>query len=140
MDHPNAFIGKTTQPTHEELATTLGPTAHLWTQLLESLTEDLSNPDREWYSLRPKYGWSLLLKIKKRRIVYMGPCEGCFRVSLVLGDKAMAAARATTLPKSVLKLLDDAPHYAEGTGLHFLVKNPKDLPAIRKLAKIKLAN
>jgi hypothetical protein len=40
----------------------------------------------------------------------------------------------------VLKLLDEAPRYAEGTGLRLMVKGPKDLAAIRKLALVKLAN
>jgi hypothetical protein len=96
--------------------------------------------EQEWKSSSPKYGWSLLLKLKKRTIVYLSPCAGCFRASFVLGDRAVAAARQSDLAKSTLKLLDKAPHYAEGTGLRLMVKDPKDLTAIRKLALIKLAN
>jgi hypothetical protein len=36
--------------------------------------------------------------------------------------------------------LDEAPHYAEGTGVRLIVKAQKDLAAIKKLALIKLAN
>jgi len=95
---------------------------------------------QEWQSVSPKYGWGLRLKLKKRTIVYLGPCDGCFRVAFVLGDGAVAAARQSGLPKTALKLLDEAPHYAEGTGLRLIVKAQKDLAAIRKLALIKLAN
>ena len=94
----------------------------------------------EWNCLKPKYGWNLIAKAKKRRIVYLGPCNGCFRVSFVLGDKAMAAARAGDFSKPIVKILDEAPRYAEGTGVRLLVKNAKDLAAIRELTKIKLAN
>jgi len=139
MDTPNAFIGKTTMPTAAELSAVLGQTTELWAELVDSITKE-QELNQEWYSLRPKYGWALLLKLKKRRIVYLGPCAGCFRVSFILGNKAVAAARASNLPKRVLKLLDEAPHYPEGTGLSLLVKNAKNLPAIRKLAQIKLAN
>ena len=52
----------------------------------------------------------------------------------------MAAARASALPKSIVKILDEAPRYPEGTGVRLLVKTDKDLPAIRKLAQIKMAN
>lgn len=140
MDHPNAFIGKTTEPTPAELAAALGQTHSLWLQLVESLLKEPGVTETEWNSLKPKYGWSLILKSKKRRIAYLGPCAGMFRVSFVLGDRAVAAAREGGLSKSVLKLLEEAPHYPEGTGLRFLVQNAKDLPAIHKLAKIKLAN
>jgi hypothetical protein len=57
-----------------------------------------------------------------------------------LGDKAMDAARASNLAKPIVKILDEAPHYPEGTGVRLMVKNAKDLPAISKLARIKLAN
>ena len=140
MDTPNAFIGKTIEPTAGELSAALGPTATLWNQLVESLCGEQPGVFPEWHSLRPKYGWTLLLKFKKRRIVYLGPSAGCFLVAFILGDKAVAAARESTLPKSILKQLDEAPHYPEGTGLRLVVKSAKDLPAIRKLAQIKLAN
>ncbi|HEV2485990.1 MAG TPA: DUF3788 family protein [Terracidiphilus sp.] len=78
--------------------------------------------------------------MKKRTIIYLGPCTCCFRASIVLGDKAVAATRTSSLPKPVLKLIDDAPRYAEGTGLRLIMKTEKDLPAIRKLTLIKLAN
>jgi hypothetical protein len=139
MDAPNAFIGKTTMPTAAELSAVLGETTKLWAELIDSLAKE-QGLDQEWNSFKPKYGWSLLLKLKKRRIVYLGPCVGCFRASFILGDKAVAAARASNLPKRVLLLLDEAPRYPEGTGLRLLVKTARDLPAIRKLAQIKLAN
>lgn len=139
MDAPNAFIGKTTMPTAAELSSVLGATALIWAELIDSLIKE-QGLDQEWNSFKPKYGWSLLLKLKKRRIVYLGPCVGCFRASFILGDKAVAAARASNLPKRVLLLLDEAPRYPEGTGLRLLVKTARDLPAIRKLAQIKLAN
>jgi hypothetical protein len=140
MEHPNAFIGKTTEPTPAELAAALGPTYSLWLQLVETLLKEPGVTDAEWNSLKPKYGWALILKSKKRRIVYLGPCDGLFWVSFVLGDRAVAAAQDGGLSKSVLKILKEAPHYPEGTGLRLLVKNAKDLPTIQKLAKIKLAN
>lgn len=140
MDIPNAFIGKTSRPTNEELTAALGPAASPWTELLDTLEIDLGITEHEWQSLKPRYGWTLILKLKKRRIIYLGPCAGCFRASLILGDRAMTAARATKLSKPLLKLLDEAPHYPEGTGIRFLVKTAKDLPAIRKLVKIKLQN
>jgi hypothetical protein len=140
MDVPNAFIGKTDQPTVEELSAALGPTSTLWRQLVDSLAKEQGIVDQEWYSFKPKYGWTLLLKLKKRRILYLGPCAGCFRASFILGDRAVAAARASSLPKPLLKLLDEAPHYPEGTGLRLVVKSARDLPVIRKLAQIKMAN
>ncbi|MGA2167832.1 MAG: DUF3788 domain-containing protein [Terracidiphilus sp.] len=139
MDIPNAFLNKAVEPTAEEVSAALGTTAEVWKQLVDWLMEQ-GVADREWKSVSPKYGWSMRLKSKKRTIVYLSPCDGCFRVAFVLGDKAMAAARQSDLSKGVLKLLDEATRYAEGTGVRLLVKGTKDLAAVRKLAVIKLAN
>lgn len=139
METPNAFIGKATPPTEQEVSAALGSTAEVWKQLLDWLAEQ-GVADQEWKSSSPKYGWSLRLKVKKRTIVYLGPCNGCFRVAFVLGDRAVAAARKSDLSKNALKLLDEAPRYAEGTGVRLMARASEDLADVRQLAIIKLAN
>jgi len=101
---------------------------------------ELGVPNQEWKSTSPKYGWTLILSLKKKRLVYLVPCVGCFRVAFIHGDRAMAAARAARLSRPALKLMEQTPHHAEGTGLRLLVKTPKDVPAVRTFAQIKLAN
>ena len=133
---PNAFIGRTKPPTDEELSTELGAARALWDELLT----ELALPIQEWNSYSPKAGWSLKLKLKKRTIVYLAPCHGSFRVAFVLGDKAMEAARQVKLPKAVLKIMDEAPRYPEGTGVRLEIAARKDLAAVKKLAEVKLAN
>lgn len=140
MDIPNAFIGRKDQPTIPEVHEVLGNTAPLWAALIDWFAAEKGVVDQEWKSSGAKYGWSLRLKLKKRTIVYFGPCAGCFRVSFVLGDRAVAAARKSDLSKDFLRALDEAPHYAEGTGLRLLIKGQRDLAGVRKLAAIKLAN
>jgi len=137
---PNAFIGKARKPSPEEITKALGPSAEAWTQFVDWLARDQGVALEEWKSISPKYGWSLRLKLKKRTIVHLSPCDGCFRVAFILGDRAVKVARKSDLPEPVLKIIRDAPHYAEGTGVRLEVKKPADLPTLRKLALIKLAN
>jgi hypothetical protein len=133
---PNAFIGRTKPPTDDELSTELGAARVLWDELLA----ELALPIQEWNSYSPKAGWSLKLKLKKRTIVYLAPCRGSFRVAFVLGDKAVEAARQSKLPKAVMKIIDEAPRYPEGTGVRLEIAARKDLAAVKKLAEVKLAN
>jgi hypothetical protein len=133
---PNAFIGRTKPPTDDELSIELGAARALWDELLT----ELALPIQEWNSYSPKAGWSLKVKLKKRTIVYLAPCHGKFRVAFVLGDKAVAAARQLKLPKAVLKIIDEAPRYPEGTGVRLEIAARKDLAAVKKLAEVKLAN
>ena len=91
-------------------------------------------------SVSPKYGWSLRPLLKKRTILWMGPCQDCFRVSFALGDKAVAAARASELPKALLEQIASARRYAEGTPVRLIIKSADDLAPVRTLVEIKLQN
>jgi len=139
MDLPNAFIGRNTRPTQKDVLAKLGTSSNAWNELIRWIQEQHIDSN-DWHSISPKYGWSLLAVLKKRRIVYLSPCDGCFRASFVLSDKAVAAARASVLLRPIHKQLSEARRYAEGTGLQLIVRAPEDLPAIERLIEIKLAN
>ena len=137
---PNAFIGKPKQPTAAELTAALGPARALWDQLLVGLAGEHNLTVQEWNSYSRKAGWSLRLKLKDRNILYLTPCRRCFFVSFALGDKAVAAARQSRLPQSVIKTINEAKRYAEGTGIRMEMKKPKDIEIAKQLAAIKLAH
>ncbi len=139
VDFPHAFIGRRAHPSVKDLAATLGDSLETWKELTVWLTGKAIST-KEWYSFSPKYGWALRPKLKSRTILYMAPCAGCFRVSLILGARVVAAARARDLPKAVLKEIAGARRYAEGTGVRFLVKTAEDVVSVRTLVEIKLQN
>jgi len=141
MQKQNAFIGYRTTPSDTDVATALGPSAPLWSELIREVAADLGDLTPEWKGVYPdKYGWTLRLKKKSRNILYLSPCTGSFRVAFVLSDKALATAKQAHLPAPVARVLETAPHYPEGNGVRLEVKRASDLPAIRKLAQIKQAN
>ena len=137
---PNAFINKPKQPTNAELAAALGPAKAAWDQLLADLAHEFGVNVHEWNSYSLKAGWSLRVKRKERTIVWLAPCPGAFRVAFILGDKAVLAAQEAKLPKRILKIINEAPKYPEGTGVRLEVKSSKDIATLKKLAAIKLAN
>lgn len=140
MDLPNAFIGNTNPPMAEDLANKLGISLAAWSELISWLREK-GIASGDWQSVSPKkYGWALRPALNKRTILCLGPCEDCFRVSFVLGDKAIASARNSRLPKSLLKEISEAKRYAERTGIRLMIRKPADLAAVGKLLEIKLAN
>ncbi|MGB8032188.1 MAG: DUF3788 family protein [Terracidiphilus sp.] len=140
MDFSNAFIGKLTPPSEKDLANKLGPALAAWTELIAWLHEK-GIASGDWKSVSPKkYGWALRPWLKRRTILYLGPCDGCFRVSFVLGDKAVIAARTSGLPSGLLKEISEARRYAEGTDVRLTIRKPLDLAPVRKLVEIKLAN
>ncbi len=136
----NAFIGKSHPPTTAELTAALGDSKALWDKLLDELADEHNLTVQEWNSYSPKAGWSLRLKLKDRNIVYLAPRTGCFLASFVLGDKAARAAHKSGLPQSVIKIINEAKRYAEGTGVRIEMKKPKDIEIAKQLAAIKLAH
>jgi hypothetical protein len=141
VDLLNAFIGKAGQPSPEEVAEALGPAAAPWNELIRWMASEAGVSTQEWSGIYVhKYGWSLKLKRKKRTIVHLAPCDGCFRAAFILSDKAMAAAKEAKFPKKIEQALAEAPRYPEGNGLRLVVTRAADLAPIRKLAEIKLAN
>ncbi len=137
---PNAFIGKAEQPTDGELTTALGPARATWDQLLADLAREHGVNVHEWNSYSLKAGWSLRVKRKARTIVWLGPRTDSFIAAFILGDKAIRAARAGKLSQRIVKIMNEAPKYPEGTGVRITVKTPKDLAGVLALAVIKLAN
>ena len=140
MEKVNAFIGELKKPTEVQLSAALGLSKQIWDTLVADLAEENGVDVQEWNSYSPKAGWAIRLKRKKRTIVWLSPCHGYFRVMFILGDKAVKAARQSKLPQRIMKIIAEAPRYPEGTGLRIDVKGPKDIPAIKKLAAIKLEN
>lgn len=139
METPNAFIGKKVRPSEKDVATKLGSSGEAWKELLAWL-KDLGIACDQWKSISPKYGWSLYPALRKRTILYLGPCEGCFRAAFVLGDRAVAAARASDLPAPLLEQIAASRRFAEGTGVRLIVRGSEDLEPVRKLVGIKLEN
>ena len=137
---PNAFIGKTATPTDEELSEALEEARPVWDQFLAEVNRDLGINVHEWKCYSLKAGWSLRAKRKGRTIVWLGPRRGRFVALFILGEKAMKAARSRKLPKRIARVMETAPKYPEGTGLRFTVTTPNDIPALKKLAAIKIAN
>jgi hypothetical protein len=138
MTAPNAFIGRAKKPTERELSAVLGPAQALWTELLAAMAAEFGLKTREWSSYSVKAGWSLRLKQGERNILYLIPSAGAFSVSLVLGDKAVAAAKKAGLPAPILALIAGARRYAEGTGIRFEMKSPDDIAVVKALTALKL--
>jgi len=135
----NAFAGQEKRPTERELSTVLGQADVLWKGLVTDLKRDLKL-DAEWNSYSVKAGWSLRLKLKKRNVVYLSPGAGYFLASFALGNKALVAAQKSKLPPRVLKTIDEAQRYVEGTAVRIEVHAVKDANVVKTLAKIKVEN
>jgi hypothetical protein len=137
---PNAFIGRTAAPEDADLQKALGSAKPAWDQLISGLAARHGVTTQEWRSYSLKAGWAMRLNRGKRTVVWLSPCEGCFHVGFILGDKALQAAREMRLSAPVRKALDSAVRYPEGNGIRLTVTKSELLPGIGKLAAAKIAS
>lgn len=128
---------KSKQPDDKDLAEVLGQTKKLWEELIGYVTEAYDSVTEEWGFYK---AWSLRLKRKKRTILYLIPSQGYFLCAFVFGGKATEEARKSTLPKNVMKTINEAKVYAEGRGFRLEVKKKQHLDTMKKLTAIKMAN
>lgn len=127
------------QPPRATLDAYLGSAAALWWSAISQAMRRAPQLAEAWHFAGPKVGWSLRLTDGDRIVAYLTPEEGAFRVGLVLGGKAVAAARDAGLSAPAAAILDAAPKYAEGHGVRFHVASGEDLAPFDELLAIKLA-
>ncbi len=139
MIRVNAFVGKPDPPTDRQLREALGAAKPAWDAIADGLASE-HGLKGVWKSYSIKYGWVMQLKRKERNIVHLGPCQDCFEVLLIFGEKAVAALRQSKPTKRLLKILDAAPRYPEGTGIRLEIKKLQDVAIVRELAAFKLTH
>ena len=136
----SAFDDKSKEPEGEDLARTLGRSAVHWEDLRRHAAAEFAPLDETWTFAGAKWGWALRLRRKKRTVLSMVPCKGHFLVGFALCEKAVAAARDSRLPDSVLAAIDDAQQYPEGKAVRIAVRNKNDREIVKQLAAIKMAH
>jgi hypothetical protein len=52
----------------------------------------------------------------------------------------MNVVRSMKFPAKIRKIIADAPHYPEGSGVRLEIKSAADLDPVKQLAKVKVEN
>lgn len=134
------FDDKSKKPDDRDLAEVLGETFILWKELRDFVLQQYPGAVEEWNYSGKNYGWNFRLKDKKRAILYLTPGDGCFKASLVFGEKATKEALASGITEETKAIIASARVYAEGRGIRVDVTGPEIVADIKKLIHIKLAN
>ncbi|MBL8230988.1 MAG: DUF3788 family protein [Bryobacterales bacterium] len=134
----NAFLGWPQPPRPADVRQALGKFHDLWQSLVGKLETEFGLTAWEWNSYSPKAGWSMRAKQGKRNILYLVPQTRAFQAVLILGGKAMEAARASKPTKKITAWLDAGQRYPEGTALRADIRTTADVEAVLKLTSFKL--
>lgn len=118
MDPAAAFPDAKHQPRDADLAAALGRAATALQVVVANLRAVHPAVMAEW-KFSERSGWHQIHFLKKRRLFYLIPKRGDFRVSLVLGDKAIVLLKQGPFSKRTAELLKTAKRYPEGTFFSF---------------------
>ena len=138
MDEP-VFSDKSHLPEDAELAQALGRTKGQWDKL-RAYAGAIPAATQEWKCYAGKSGWTLVLKDKRRNLLYLRPLAKFFRASFAFGPQAVLAAEQSDLPAKVIAMIRAAPQYPEGRAVRVDVKTAADAAIVRKLLAIKVDN
>ena len=133
----SAFHDQACMPTDDAVRGVLGDAYASWAQLLGLVVKRIGPVSEVWKYTSANTGWGLRILAQDRVILYMTPQPRQFIVSFALGERAVAAARLARLSGRVLKVIGDAPRYAEGRGVRVTVRDGRDIPTLSRLAEIK---
>ena len=134
------FLNKTVTPNDKMLRDAIGKTYPYWIMIKETLKEEYGTLNEEWKFYGASSGWTLKTLLKKRNLFFFIPYDNYFLIGFVFGDKAVAAAKKSTLPVKLVDELTNAKRYAEGRGLRIEVKKKSDVKNIITLVSIKVDN
>ena len=134
------FEDKLKKPEQKEITEVLGSTEHLWNNIIDYIVPNYTGALEEWKYYGKSSGWMLLIKHKKRTILYLIPHNGFFIVLFVFGEKAARDACESNLPHYIIEKIESAKPYVEGRSFQIEVRNEQDIEYIKMLIDIKMIN
>ena len=138
LDPNAAFPDEQRPPAESDLPGALGRAFAPLAKVLERLRAAHPEVAPGW-KFSPRAGWHLIYQRKERRLFYLVPTRGGFRLSLLLGGKAIAALQAGPCAKKMPALLQAAKRYPEGTAFTF-TGDTLDVEVTVALLEAKLAH
>jgi hypothetical protein len=133
----SAFIDRAQQPDEAELRETLGAQWAQWQSIRQYVADAPAGSTEEWKFYGRSSGWTLLLKRKKRTILYLFPGLNRLTVLFVFGEAAVTAAARSDLPEPVKAAIRDAKPYMEGRSFQVDVASVDDVEMVKYLITIK---
>jgi hypothetical protein len=120
-------------PTASDVATLLGK-SHAQYELLTRRTGAVC----EWRRYGKAAPWVVKVSESDRTLYYITPKSEHFEVTVVLGERAVAAALGGRVGKKLHAAIREARPYVEGRPVRVLVRHKADVQAVEELVAVKL--
>ncbi|HWA28933.1 MAG TPA: DUF3788 family protein [Lacunisphaera sp.] len=118
IDPAAAFPDSLHMPAEQELAAAVGPAYSPAHETILQLHAAHPTVTTAW-QFSPRCGWYQVHLLGKRRLLYLVPKRGAFRLAMIVGRKAVARLQGGPYGRRIAKLLKSAKHYPEGIAFDF---------------------
>jgi len=105
---------------------------------LEALLDRGPGTTREWKRYKKDGPWVLKVGQGARTLFYLRPDDGSFHVTVILGERAAAAALAGRVSAALHGAIRGARAYVEGRPVPVLVRTKADAALVEELLAVKL--
>jgi hypothetical protein len=112
----------------------------LWHKLDKDILSIYPDAEGIWKFPTKGAGWTWTEHSGKRNILYRQPCEGYFRVTIVLGEHATEKALSGSLPDSVKNAIKSVQPYMDGRSVLIDMHNDENVASVLELLHIKRSN
>jgi hypothetical protein len=126
-------------PTEADLAATLGGASESMSAIRGAMAAAHAPLAVVWKPSKSEFGRFCRLRRKDRTLVYLTPEKGRILAAVVLGEKALAAALASDVPKAIKTSIAEARPYADGRGIRLPASTQRDVQVVADLVALKLA-
>jgi hypothetical protein len=128
------FLSLSRPPTTRELTILLGESYAAFLALARRISGDT----REWKRYSKNSPWVLKVSQADRTLFYVTPMAGAFEVTVVLGERATAAALDGRVSKKLHPSIRAARTYVEGRPVRIVIRGKADLAGVEQLVAVKL--
>jgi hypothetical protein len=104
----------------------------------EALVERGPGTTREWKRYKKDAPWVLKVNQGARTLFYLRPDDGFFHVTVILGERAAAAALGGRVSESLHAAIRGARRYVEGRPVPVTVRTRADAGRVEELVAVKL--
>jgi len=117
----------------------MGKAKSHWDALVASVRKIEPKAEVEWRFYKP-YGWTFIIRNKRRNLMYLRPANGEFLASLAMGETAVRAAQTSDLPAELIAEMLAGPKYPEGRPARVTVRTAAQARMVAKLVTLKVRN
>lgn len=131
------FLKKDMPPDDAALSEAMAGCIPVWNTFLNTIKANYPGSTTEWKFYGAAWGWCLVVKSKKKALVYLTPAQNSFYASFIYSEKGRQEAKNSGLSTETLQIIESGKTNPAGHAFDFVISELDDLDLMMELLQIK---